>query len=135
MSIWTIGAYNRMKYFWHLYFDQTQGLIFIVDSSDESMILESKIELERLFGFPELEKTILLVFANKKDQENSKNTVEMANVLGLNALNNRIWKIKCISGIIGEGVFEGINWICEQVENSIQINKDPAEYSFFYPKG
>ena len=45
----------------------TQGLIFVIDSSDRSRIDEARQELHRIILDREMKEALLLVFANKQD--------------------------------------------------------------------
>jgi ADP-ribosylation factor protein 6 len=45
----------------------TQGLVFVVDSSDHNRIEEAKTELHRILNDLEMSDCLLLVFANKQD--------------------------------------------------------------------
>lgn len=50
----------------------TQGLIFVVDSSDRNRMEEARQELHRIINDREMKDSLLLVFANKQDLENCK---------------------------------------------------------------
>lgn len=45
----------------------TQGLIFVIDSSDRARINEARQELHRIINDREMKDSLLLVFANKQD--------------------------------------------------------------------
>jgi ADP-ribosylation factor 6 len=45
----------------------TQGLIFVIDSSDKLRIDEARQELHRIINDREMKESLLLVFANKQD--------------------------------------------------------------------
>lgn len=45
----------------------TQGLIFVIDSSDRARMDEAKQELHRIINDREMKDSLLLVFANKQD--------------------------------------------------------------------
>lgn len=45
----------------------TQGLVFVVDSSDHARIDEARTELHRILNDLEMSDCLLLVFANKQD--------------------------------------------------------------------
>jgi ADP-ribosylation factor 6 len=45
----------------------TQGLIFVIDSSDRARIEEARQELHRIINDREMKDSLLLVFANKQD--------------------------------------------------------------------
>ena len=48
-------------------FQNTQGIIFVVDSNDRERIPEAREELQRMLNEDELRDALLLVFANKQD--------------------------------------------------------------------
>lgn len=48
-------------------FPGTQGLIFVIDSSDKVRIDEARQELHRIINDREMKESLLLVFANKQD--------------------------------------------------------------------
>lgn len=45
----------------------TQGLIFVVDSSDTARLEEARSELHKIINDREMKDALLLVFANKQD--------------------------------------------------------------------
>lgn len=47
----------------------TQGLIFVVDSSDTARMDEARSELHKIINDREMRDALLLVFANKQDIE------------------------------------------------------------------
>ena len=51
---------------WRHYFQNTQGLIFVVDSNDRERIGEARDELMRMLAEDELREAVLLIFANKQ---------------------------------------------------------------------
>ena len=48
-------------------FQNTQGIIFVVDSNDRDRVVEAREELQRMLNEDELRDALLLVFANKQD--------------------------------------------------------------------
>ena len=48
-------------------FQNTQGIIFVVDSNDRERVSEAREELQRMLNEDELRDALLLVFANKQD--------------------------------------------------------------------
>ena len=67
LNCWDIGGQKAIREFWPNYYDNTDGLIFVVDSSDEERLQESFTELGELQSQEKLAKVPLLVFANKQD--------------------------------------------------------------------
>lgn len=50
----------------------TQGLIFVVDSSDTARLEEARSELHKIINDREMKDALLLVFANKQDVQGRK---------------------------------------------------------------
>ena len=78
-------------------FQNTQGIIFVVDSNDRERVAEAREELQRMLNEDELRDALLLVFANKQDLPNAMNAAEITDKLGLHGLRQRTWYIQvCI---------------------------------------
>jgi ADP-ribosylation factor 1/2 len=78
-------------------FQNTQGIIFVVDSNDRERVSEAREELQRMLNEDELRSAILLVFANKQDLPNAMNAAEITDKLGLHGLRQRVWYIQVSS--------------------------------------
>ncbi len=83
------APYNRL-----LDFQNTQGIIFVVDSNDRERVSEAREELQRMLNEDELRDALLLVFANKQDLPNAMNAAEITDKLGLHGLRQRTWYIQ-----------------------------------------
>ncbi len=57
---------DKIRPLWRHYFQNTQGLIFVVDSNDRERVGEARDELQRMLSEDELRDAILLIFANKQ---------------------------------------------------------------------
>ena len=94
-------------------FQNTQGIIFVVDSNDRERISEAREELQRMLNEDELRDALLLVFANKQDLPNAMNAAEITDKLGLHSLRQRSWYIQATCATSGDGLYEGMisfNW-------------------------
>ena len=65
-TVWDVGGQDKIRPLWRHYFQNTQGLIFVVDSNDRERIGEAKEELNRMIQEDELREAALLIFANKQ---------------------------------------------------------------------
>ena len=86
-------------------FQNTQGIIFVVDSNDRDRISEARDELQRMLNEDELRDALLLVFANKQDLPNAMNAAEITDKLGLHSLRNRRWYIQTTCATSGKPFF------------------------------
>ena len=48
INIWDIGGQTTIRSYWRNYFEQTDGVIWVVDSSDKLRLDDCKLELHNL---------------------------------------------------------------------------------------
>ena len=109
----------QIRPLWRHYFQNTQGLIFVVDSNDRDRIGEARDELHRMLNEDELRDAVLLVFANKQDLPNAMNAAEITDKLGLHSLRQRHWYIQSCCATSGEGLYEGLDWLSQNIANRV----------------
>merc|ERR1711972_880938 len=119
---WDVGGQDKTRPLWRHYYQNTQGIIFVVDSNDRERIDDSsgsdnsaKEELHKLLAEDELRDANLMVFANKQDLPNAMSVAEVAEKLGLNQLRNRQWHIQSTCATTGDGLYEGFDAIHEML--------------------
>ncbi|OMH80639.1 ADP-ribosylation factor 1 [Zancudomyces culisetae] len=115
-TVWDVGGQDKIRPLWRHYFQNTQGIIFVVDSNDRERIGEAKEELQQMLNEDELRDAILLVFANKQDLPNAMNTAEITDKLGLHAIRNREWYIHAACATTGDGLYEGLDWLSSSLK-------------------
>ena len=47
-TVWDVGGQDKIRPLWRHYFQNTQGLIFVVDSNDRERIVEAQEELQKM---------------------------------------------------------------------------------------
>uniref|UniRef100_A0A3B4AGH7 ADP-ribosylation factor 5 n=1 Tax=Periophthalmus magnuspinnatus TaxID=409849 RepID=A0A3B4AGH7_9GOBI len=114
-TVWDVGGQDKIRPLWRHYFQNTQGLIFVVDSNDRERIAESRDELSKMLQEDELKDAALLVFANKQDLPNALSVSELAEKLGLHALRNKDWHIESSCATQGTGLYEGLDWLSNEL--------------------
>merc|ERR1719281_214479 len=70
MTVWDVGGQDKIRKLWRHYYQGTQGLIFVVDSSDRDRIEDAREELQKMLREEEMHEAAVLVFANKQDLPN-----------------------------------------------------------------
>ncbi|KAG6601505.1 ADP-ribosylation factor, partial [Cucurbita argyrosperma subsp. sororia] len=60
-TVWDVGGQDKIRPLWRHYFQNTQGLIFVVDSNDRDRVVEARDELHRMLNEDELRDAVLLV--------------------------------------------------------------------------
>merc|ERR1711957_860171 len=105
-NVWDVGGQDKIRLLWRHYYQNTQGLIFVVDSNDRDRINENKEELQD---------AALLVFANKQDLPGAMPCAEISTALGLNEIRGRTWFIQSTCAVRGDGLYEGLDWLSKHV--------------------
>jgi GTPase SAR1 family protein len=130
--VWDIGGQDRIRNLWRHYYNGTQGLIFVVDSSgergssclflfltfallDRDRIDEARDELHKALGEVELEKVKVLVLANKQDLPQAMTVAEVSDKLQLKEIKDKAWYIQSCSAVSGDGLSEGLDWLADAV--------------------
>nr|CAB3222891.1 ADP-ribosylation factor-like protein 3 [Phallusia mammillata] len=111
LNVWDIGGQRRIRPYWRNYFENTDLLIYVIDSTDQKRFEETGVELRELLEDEKLSGVPLLIFANKQDLFNAAKASDIANLLKLHTLNGRTWQIQACSALKGEGVQDGIEWV------------------------
>ena len=110
-QVWDVGGQDRIRKLWRYYFENTNALIYVVDSSDRDRIKEAKEELNKMLQEQALENAVLLVFANKQDLPNAMTPAEIMENLELQKLGHRKWFIQSTVAPTGDGLYEGLDWL------------------------
>jgi len=132
--------------YWRNYFEVTDGIIWVVDSSDKWRLDTCRDELHsllqdeqlggasasrgapRFFARPARPRPRagvgLLVFANKQDLPNALKVDEIAEHLQLHGeqFAKRHWSIQACSAQTGDGLLKGVDWIVEDVASRIMLH-------------
>ncbi|KAL5014144.1 hypothetical protein ScPMuIL_008414 [Solemya velum] len=114
-TVWDVGGQDKIRPLWRHYFQNTQGLIFVVDSNDRERADEAKEELQKMIQEDELREAVLLVFANKQDLPNAMAVSEVTEKLALNSLRNRKWYIQSTCATQGNGLYDGLEWLSNKL--------------------
>ncbi len=75
---WDIGGQFKLRNLWSHYFDNTQGLIYVVDSNDADRIAESKEALHMIISDESMNGVPILVYANKMDLPNAMSVPQIS---------------------------------------------------------
>ena len=114
-QVWDLGGQSSIRPYWRCYYQNTQAIIYVVDSTDTDRLDIAKQELHAMLAEEELKETKLCVFANKQDVAGALAEADISAALGLASLKSRTWTIFKTSAIKGEGVTDGLEWLTSQI--------------------
>lgn len=116
LNVWDIGGQRKIRPYWKNYFENTDVLIYVIDSADRKRFEETGVELGELLDEEKLTGVPVLIFANKQDLFNSAPASEIAEGLNLHSIRDRQWQIQPCSAITSEGVKDGMDWMCKNIK-------------------
>ena len=117
LTVWDVGGQDKIRVLWKHYYQNTDGLIFVVDSNDRDRIEDAAEELKRMLNEEELKDTVVLVMANKQDLNGAMSPNEVTKKLGLSQLKGRQWLVQGTSATTGQGLNEGMDWLVGVLTN------------------
>lgn len=119
LNLWDVGGQKTIRSYWRNYFEQTDGLIWVVDSADRFRLEDCRAELQALLQEERLAGATLLVMANKQDLPGALDVNALVDVLGLKALESRHWQVHGVSAKTGEGLLSGMEWLVDDIAGRI----------------
>ena len=114
-NVWDVGGQDKIRPMWKHYYQNAEGLIFVVDSSDRARLAKAKEELFKMLAEEDLKDTVLLVMANKQDIA-VMDVKEIIEGLDLPSIKNRPWHCQGTSAISGVGLTEGLTWLHKKLQ-------------------
>jgi len=119
-TIWDVGGQPKLRPLWKHYYLNTQAVIYVIDSGDESRLNESHDELVKLISEKELREASLLIFLNKQDSCPSVTIEDITEKFALYKLFcGRSWHIQACDAISGTGLTDGLDWLSRQLVTAI----------------
>mmetsp|Transcript_8471 Transcript_8471/g.23911 ORF Transcript_8471/g.23911 Transcript_8471/m.23911 type:complete len:183 (-) Transcript_8471:100-648(-) len=119
LNVWDIGGQKTIRPYWANYYEGTDGLVYVVDSSDRRRLEEAGKELQGLLEEEKLGAVPLIVFANKQDLMQSLPANEISDCLRLHAINDRNWTVQACSAKNADGLQEGMEWLVTECQRAL----------------
>ncbi|EFN54547.1 hypothetical protein CHLNCDRAFT_24653 [Chlorella variabilis] len=121
LNVWDVGGQKTLRPYWRNYFEQTDGLVWVVDSTDRRRLADCAEELGKLLLEERLAGATLLIMANKQDVPGALSAEAIREALQLDSLVGRQWSIVACSAVNGSGLLEGFQWMVQDVASRIYL--------------
>mmetsp|Transcript_16348 Transcript_16348/g.24621 ORF Transcript_16348/g.24621 Transcript_16348/m.24621 type:complete len:180 (+) Transcript_16348:13-552(+) len=109
-TMWDIGGQDKIRRLWRHYYQNSEALIYVVDSNDRERMEIVKEELDAMLAEDSLRDCPLLVLANKQDLPKALGVKDIIEALDLHKL-KRKWYVQGACATSGEGLYEGLDWL------------------------
>ncbi|XP_071471533.1 ADP-ribosylation factor-like protein 13B isoform X2 [Marmota flaviventris] len=141
VTIFDLGGGKRIRGIWKNYYAESYGVIFVVDSSDEERMEETKETMSEVLRHPRISGKPVLVLANKQDKEGALGEADVIECLSLEKLVNEhkcLCQIEPCSAVLGYGkkidksIKKGLYWLLHNIARDFdtlneRIQKDTTE--------
>ncbi|KAM9056722.1 ADP-ribosylation factor-related protein 1 isoform 1-T1 [Megaptera novaeangliae] len=103
------------------YYAECHGVIYVIDSTDEERLSESKRAFEKMVTSEALDGVPILVLANKQDIETCLSIPDIKTVFSdcASKIGRRDCLTQACSALTGKGVREGIEWMVKCVVRNV----------------
>jgi ADP-ribosylation factor-like protein 2 len=141
LNVWDVGGQTTIRSYWKNYFEQTDGLIWVVDCADRRRLADCRDELAGLLAQEKLAGASVLILANKQDLTGALPADDIAEALDLRsagafpvanssnvtlvlcaycictyaAFSKRHWHIQPCSAVTGDGLVPGVDWLVRDI--------------------
>ncbi|XP_069753969.1 ADP-ribosylation factor-like protein 14 [Narcine bancroftii] len=116
LTVWDVGGQYKMRQLWPFYFQDTDGLVFVVDSADKKRIEDSRKEFERALKHECLKGIPVVVMANKQDLNGALSAEEITKCFHLRrCCSDRDWYVQPCCAKTGEGLRAAFNVLISHV--------------------
>ena len=117
-TMWDVGGQDKIRALWRHYYSGCEGIIYVVDSLDRDRMALTRDTLKHMLGDDELRNAHVLVLANKQDMPGAMTAAEIGDKMELSSLRGRNWHCQPCCAVSGEGLYEGLDWMCAQMAKS-----------------
>uniref|UniRef100_A0A4W5LBF9 ADP-ribosylation factor-like protein 14 n=1 Tax=Hucho hucho TaxID=62062 RepID=A0A4W5LBF9_9TELE len=104
LTVWDVGGQKTMRHYWESFYQDTAGLVFVVDSSDRRRLEEARRELDRALSSEFLRGLPVVILANKQDLLEAVSITEITERFHLRTMSaERDWFVQPCSAVTGAG--------------------------------
>ncbi|KAI4903661.1 hypothetical protein NFI96_001629 [Prochilodus magdalenae] len=130
VTVWDVGGQKEMRAHWKHYYEDTAGLLFVVDCSDKRRLDEAKHELEHVLKSEYLEELPVVILANKQDVGGALTATDLTERFNLRKMcSDRNWFVQPCSAVTGVGLEDGFRRMVHLVKITDDANiKDTVKY-------
>ncbi|XP_020773849.1 ADP-ribosylation factor-like protein 4D [Boleophthalmus pectinirostris] len=115
-QVWDVGGQDKLRPLWKSYTRRTDGIVFVVDSTEMERMEEARVELHKITRTSENQGVPVLILANKQDQESALSVTEVEKMLAIHELTMyTLHHIQGCSAVDGQGLQPGLEKLYEMI--------------------
>ncbi|KFQ76671.1 ADP-ribosylation factor-like 11, partial [Phoenicopterus ruber ruber] len=107
-TLWDVGGQGSLRASWPDYLEDTNILVFVLDSTDTARLPEAAAALEEALSHPRMAGVPVLLLANKQEVPGALTPDELGERLRRGRLAGRRWVLRGCSAHTGQGLQEAL---------------------------
>ncbi|XP_049672008.1 ADP-ribosylation factor-like protein 11 [Accipiter gentilis] len=107
-TLWDVGGQGSLRASWPDYLEDTNTLIFVLDSTDTARLPEAMAALEEVLSHPSMAGIPVLLLANKQEIPGALAPAELGEKLRRGRLARHPWVLRGCSAHTGQGLQEAL---------------------------
>jgi len=116
-TMWDVGGQEKIRPLWRHYYQGSEGLLFVVDSSDVQRVAEARDEIFSVLKDEAMDQGVpTVILANKQDLPNALKSWELVDKMGLRELRSNPWHVQEMCALTGDGLYDGIHKLADMVK-------------------
>lgn len=115
-QVWDVGGQEKLRPLWKSYTRRTDGIVFVVDSTELERMEEARVELHKITRTSENQGVPVLILANKQDQDSALSVTEVEKIMAIHELTMyTLHHIQGCSAVDGQGLQSGLEKLYEMI--------------------
>ena len=121
--LWDVGGKRPIRTLWKHYYQGTDALIYVVDSTDSDRFADAAEEIKRVLSHQEMKGVPVLVIANKQDLKSAHKPNQIKIQLALSEVHTSSFIVHGTSAITGKGVKKGLKHLHKMVREKRRFDQ------------
>uniref|UniRef100_A0A3B3D3E8 ADP-ribosylation factor-like protein 11 n=1 Tax=Oryzias melastigma TaxID=30732 RepID=A0A3B3D3E8_ORYME len=115
-QVWDVGGQEKLRPLWKSYTRRTDGIVFVVDSTELERMVEARVELHKITRTSENQGVPVLILANKQDLDSAMSAGEVEKLLSVQELSMFTQHhVQSCSAVDGQGLQAGLERLYEMI--------------------
>lgn len=125
LTVWDVGGQEKMRTVWGCYCEHTDGLLYVVDSTDKPRLEASRREFEHILKNEHIKNVPVVLLANKQDVPGALTAEDITRMFKVKKLCcDRNWYVQPCCATTGDGLTEGFRKLTEFVKSHMKSRAD-----------
>ncbi|XP_003476368.1 ADP-ribosylation factor-like protein 14 [Cavia porcellus] len=121
LTVWDVGGQEKMRTVWSYYCENTDGLVYVVDSADKQRLEASRKEFKHILKNEHIKHVPVVILANKQDMPGALTAEDITRMFKVKQLcSDRNWYVQPCCAITGDGLTEGFRKLTGFVKSHLK---------------